>query len=225
MALIDWHSHILPAVDDGPDDIAESGTMLKAAVNAGIEVIACTYHNRPGYWEPSLQDAENALSSLRSIRDGNHPELHLICEAHLDSELPAKAERNEIALLGGKVFLLELPFLNPQVALNSALFFKNLGLLPIICHPERYIEGEADMKTLERLRNAGCLIQVNACSLIGNDGNELMLLCRKMIKFGLVDLLGSDSHSATDGRLEALATAYKKYPDFVGRGAELLNDR
>ena len=42
--MIDWHSHILPAMDDGSKDVAESISMLGMQTSQGVGTVIATPH-------------------------------------------------------------------------------------------------------------------------------------------------------------------------------------
>ncbi|MFA4987841.1 MAG: CpsB/CapC family capsule biosynthesis tyrosine phosphatase [Candidatus Brocadiia bacterium] len=211
--IVDCHIHILPSVDDGPSSLRESENMLAASARAGTTRIIATYHYRVGMFESTLEDAVRALADLRKSELGAKLVLgEPICEAHLDPALLDALRHGDIGLIGRRVFLLELSHMHHQVLLNAVFALRTMALVPIICHPERYVEGIDHIQSLRDARSAGCLIQVDAGALMGSQGRELRRRGDKLLQAGLVDMLGSDAHAADDGCISALAAASVRYP-------------
>jgi protein-tyrosine phosphatase len=198
--VIDLHSHILPAVDDGARDLAESIEIAHAAVADGIAVVAATPHVRADF--PTTAEAmEQGVAALREalaaagvtleVRTGGELALDRLDILPLD-------ELRRFGLAGNPAYLLvEAPYygwpldLPPRVAR-----LRSQGVTAVIAHPERNADVQADRELLRPLVDAGALVQVTAASLDGRLGRGTRNVARELIESGLVHLLASDAHSA-----------------------------
>ena len=81
---------------------------------------------------------------------------------------------------------------------NRAYTLISSGFTPVIAHCERYSPIYRHIDFAEELSNMGAMLQVNANSILGIDGFGMKMFCRKMLKKGLVDFIGSDAHNTSD---------------------------
>ena len=88
-----------------------------------------------------------------------------------------------------------MSYINPPLHLYDTLFELQLnGYQPILAHPERYVYYKDNFGEYEKLKEAGCLLQVNALSIVGYYNETVKNLARKLLDQKLVDLLGTDMH-------------------------------
>ena len=85
-------------------------------------------------------------------------------------------------------------YMMPKGFENHLYELKISGVTPIIAHPERYKPIQDDIKIIEQLINSGCLIQIDAGSLIGHFGKNCKLVAETMLRRNMVHLVGSDAH-------------------------------
>lgn len=210
--LIDLHCHILPAIDDGAADLADSVAMARQAAADGVEVVCATPHIRHDHDVriEELADRVDALNEelrrqevpVRVARGGEVAETAL---AGLDA-----TELAQVALDGGRWVLLEPapgPLSSTLEAAVDSLAAAGMGAL--VAHPERHLSGDL-FERLESLIERGALVQATAEYLAHPETAPGMAT---MAERGLIHVLGSDAHSAAFGRvaelsagLEALAT-------------------
>jgi protein-tyrosine phosphatase len=72
------------------------------------------------------------------------------------------------------------------------------GYQPILAHVERYACVQEDPLSLRQCREAGGLVQVNAGSILGEEGGKCKRLCKSLLAAELVDLVGSDAHDVLE---------------------------
>ncbi len=198
--IIDVHSHILSGIDDGARSHDMSMHMLEIAVSEGITTIVATPHHMPGkgYTPPDkiremvtqLQiEADNADMGIR-ILPGN--------ELFYREDLLELLEEGQIMGMDGTNYVLvefdvmaERPYIR-----NAMRNILSLGYKPILAHVERYpaILGK-DYETIRILRKLGVLIQANAASIAGDVGKDVQKHMKKLLKEGLIDLIGTDAHT------------------------------
>ena len=203
--LIDLHSHIIPAVDDGCKDEAMSLAMLRKAAASGTTAIFATSHVLSAGEHPSWETLRSGAESLRKVCKDNDIALEVYSgtEVFMDWELLDELAVNGSYCLNGEAFskqavtyiLVELPmhFL-PQYADDFWYELRLKGVVPILAHPERYPELIANSEKLIAWRNEGLLLQCNAGSFAGKFGEAAERAAKLLLKNHLVDFIGSDAH-------------------------------
>ena len=201
--MIDIHSHILPAVDDGAVDLDTAAEMCRLAAIDGCTAILATPHQRtPNWWNCEGEKLSSTLETLQSTV-GATPRLYLGGEVRVDSGLlNALAEPDldgTLTLAGSTYLLLEfdrrgLGGLDAQ-GLTQELRLE--GWRPIFAHPEFIPELAQDLDLMRRLVQTGALFQVTAMSLTGDFGRRLRVLAESMVEADLIHFAASDAHDLT----------------------------
>lgn len=220
--MIDLHTHVLPAIDDGANDLDETLAMLTIAVADGTATIVGTPHYA-GYdgTDPTYPHrvAERLAMVRQRIRERNLP-----IEVHGGFELsltPALAELGPAARALGihasRYLLVELPFtIWPPFAHEVLFRLQSAGLRPILAHVERYAVVLRDEEVARDLVRRGTLLQVNSDSLLGRGGRRIQRCARHLLDRGLISFLASDAHSAghrPPGLQPALQVAARRIGD------------
>lgn len=203
----DLHVHLVPGVDDGPDTLDETVAMLRAAHRAGTRRIVATPHCYSPHFPPvavtDLRRAGDAmLAALRRLetREENcflsEMTVALGAENHLSPELFAALERSQVlALAASRYLLIELsPFQTPEVVHTAVSRIQDAGFIPVVAHVERYFAFESSPSHLEGLVASGCILQVNAESVLGGWRSPVRRRVHRLLADGLVQLLASDGH-------------------------------
>lgn len=224
--MIDLHNHILPGLDDGAADLAESLEIARQFVSEGVTAVAATPHLDPSresgapaplvdevvaHVRAAIQDAGIGLDVVRG------QELYFTPEA-----LPL-IEQGEVCTLGGsRSILIELPFDTRPLYLDDALFRAQLaGFQLILGHPERYSYVQRDVAFVEPLVERGVAMQVTAPALLGEYGSGIRRVAESLIVRGYCALVGSDRHHP--GPARSLALAHDRVTDLAGpETADLL---
>jgi protein-tyrosine phosphatase len=199
--VIDLHSHILPGLDDGPQTSDGALELARAAVADGIAVIAATPHVRDDY-PTTADEMEAAVDRLRGdLRAAAIPlELRPGGELSLERlDLPA-AELRRFGLGGSDRYLLvETPYSGWPLDLSDRLFrLQAAGLTPVLAHPERNAEVQADPpRRLRPLVDSGTLVQLTAASVDGRLGRRARAASLQLLDLELAHLLASDAHAPT----------------------------
>ena len=223
--MIDVHSHILPAMDDGARDLEEALEMARLAVVDGIRVMVATPHlfKHKSVDLAASNEKRVILDHLDIFRErlaaeGIALEILPGCDVPLSVEaLSLLAEDRVLTINDGKRYLLlELPHFSLPPSLEEICFsLQSRGITPIITHPERHPIIQERPDRLERLIDLGCLIQLTAGSLTGGFGRQVVRISRQMVKKGYIHLLASDAHN-TQGRPPILSKAVKELTRLVG---------
>lgn len=199
--MVDVHSHILPALDDGSRSMEESLEMLRIAYEEGIRTMIATPHNMPGKGCPDRAKVEKRLSELRTRASAEGIEMKLLLgtEYFYRSDLLEEFEEGKVITMDNTHFvLIEFdPGVNRTYAKNAVRELMALEYRPIIAHVERYPAlMEKRSEAVKELRTMGALIQINAGSVVGNLGFRTKQQVKSLLERGLVDLIGSDAHSS-----------------------------
>ena len=177
--MVDIHNHILPNIDDGSKSMEMSINMLKYAYEQGVTDVVNTVHFQHPLFlniNHSLENFERIAKSLQlKLNECNIPiKIHLGSEVFYYENLLKICSRPLVTMGGGKYMLIEFSPKNIPKSQKKTLFdLKMSGITPIIAHPERYKLVQENFNIIYDWINAGCLIQVDAGSLLGLLGNIL----------------------------------------------------
>jgi protein-tyrosine phosphatase len=198
--MIDTHCHLLPALDDGPRNAAESVELARALADAGVEHVVCTPHVSRRY--PTLAaDAHERLEVLRPLLVDAEVELTLDLAGEIGPGLLVNLDDDELrarAILGRALLVeLEPDTAAPFVELATARV-QALELVTVFAHPERSRAVQRDAAVIAEARAAGALTQVVASSLAGSWGDSVRRAAWEMLHAGDADMLASDAHRVRD---------------------------
>ena len=195
--MIDLHSHVLPGLDDGPDDLEASVMLARAAVAAGTSTLVATPHIRADYpFDPArVRPAVEELNA-RLVEEGVSLDVVPGGEVSITSLLDLDdAALDAVRLGGGSYVLVESPYTPTGELLESALFEAQVrGLRPVLAHPERSPCFLGDLDRLERIVDRGVLSSVTAGSMAGRFGKTVCDFTVRLFERGLVHDVASDAH-------------------------------
>ena len=195
---IDFHTHILPEIDDGAKNINMSLAMLEFAFANEAETIVLTPHvNASSDFEDFLKvrnDRFKKLSSAISSSCIRCPELMLGSEVLLDCSLAEKENVRSLCIEGTELLLLELPYTPWNSWYNHEIYniMSKHEVTPVMAHIERYLRSPKDIKKLDALISLGVKFQVNASSFLSFNGRRII---RELAANGLVHAIASDAHN------------------------------
>lgn len=197
--MIDIHSHILPAVDDGASSLDVALEMARIACADGIRVMACTPHIYPGMYENNADNIRIATAALQAELQQHAIPLELVyaADAHLVPDMVAKLQQGLIpSFNGGRYFLLEPPHhVAPPQFEAHVMKIVDAGYVPIITHPERLTWVKSYYEVFSRLVLRGVWMQITAGSISGSFGAAAQYWAQRMLKDGLVHVIATDAHS------------------------------
>ncbi|MDC7294847.1 protein-tyrosine-phosphatase [Butyrivibrio sp. DSM 10294] len=218
---IDIHCHIMPGVDDGSPDIDTSLQMLKIAEKNGITRVILTPHHKPMHHNVSPQHNVVYRDRLQKMADDNGINIKLYSgnEIYYSDETQADLENGRICSLADSDYVLvEFHPTNPYKAIHNALYqVQGAGFIPIVAHVERYSDVVSHPAYVDDLIDMGCLIQVNANSVMGKYGFGISHFTKKLIKNGLVHFVATDAHD-TGRRAPELLECRKYVERKFGKG-------
>lgn len=191
--LNDWHSHILPGVDDGIKTMEDSLEVLKFYEQNGVHNLWLTPHVMEDY-PNTPAELQVRFEELRLAYDGP-VKLHLASENMLDSLFEERLAAKDFLPIGenGDHLLVETSYFNPPMNMEELLEgTMKAGFFPVLAHPERY--RYMNYEDYERLKDFGILFQINFVSAVGGYGETARKKAEWLLQKGMVDLIGSDLH-------------------------------
>jgi protein-tyrosine phosphatase len=210
--MIDIHSHILPGLDDGAQNLGQAIEMAKAAVHEGIHTVIATPHHANGKFLNEAADVRNAVSLLNNELQERCIPLEILPGQEIrvyNGLLDDIYNKSLMALHDSKYILIELPPAYIPESLDELLHeLQVMGLTPIIAHPERNQEIVEDPDKLYKLVGQGALSQVTSHSLTGQFGRKIQKVSVELCRSNLAHVIASDSHNVTQ-RPFALGEAYQ----------------
>ena len=189
----DWHSHILPGVDDGVQSMDESLQILAEYERLGVKEVWLTPHIMEDV-PNTTQHLRERFGELQAAYQGNVA-LNLASENMLDNLFEERLNKNDLLPIGkeGKHLLVETSYFNPPMCLQNILLrIKAKGYYPVLAHPERYLYmNENDYL---HLKSMNIQFQLNQFSLFGLYGKDVQKRTKALQKRGLYDYIGTDLH-------------------------------
>jgi protein-tyrosine phosphatase len=195
--VIDWHSHILPAMDDGSRDTAESISLLNMQVSQGISTVIATPHFYANDETVAsfLERRKQALELLKSELPKGAPEIRLGAEVKYYQGISRMADLKDLRIEGSKLLLLEMPMSHwTEYMVRELIELSGKSSIKIVlAHVERYFHLQKQA-VWDRLFENGILAQVNA-SFFHSFATKRKAIA--LLQEGSIQLIGSDCHGVT----------------------------
>jgi protein-tyrosine phosphatase len=194
---IDIHSHLLPGIDDGAQTIDETYYLIDELRKIGMSNFITTPHINSGFWDNTQTDIKKLeLKTITDLKNKNFKfSLKAASEYLIDDHFVSLFKKGEILTLKDNYVLVEISYVNPPIQLYNILFELQIaGYIPVLAHPERYSYYHKNFDEYIKLKNAGCLFQMNLLSTVGYYGKEVAQVAESLLNKGLIDFVGSDVH-------------------------------
>ena len=192
----DWHSHILPGVDDGVQTMEESLQILASYEQLRVKEVWLTPH--------IMEDIPNTTAFLRTryaeLKAAHKGPiiLRLASENMLDSLFEQRLQGGDLLPIGkdGRHLLVETSYFNPPYGLHNILLrIKSKGYVPVLAHPERYVY--MDKEDYEQLKRLNVAFQLNLPSLVGAYGADAKRKAQWLLENVYDQFKGTDIHRLT----------------------------
>ena len=198
--IVDFHSHILPGIDDGSASVEESVAMLQLEASQGIRKVVATPHFYPRHDEPEKFLARRAKAEMRLRQAlGEHKDIpEIICgaEVYFFSGISDCDALPELTIEGKGYILIEMPP-SPwthQMYAELEEIRARWDIVPIIAHVDRYMSLLNTHGIPQRLEELPVLVQANAGFFLRAASRARAL---RMLENDQIQLLGSDCHNLT----------------------------
>lgn len=207
---VDFHSHLIPGIDDGAKTMEESLELIQALSDLGYSRIITTPHIHKAYYPNSKEVILEGLETVRQAvkSEGIPVSIEAAAEYFMDEHFEELIEKEELLSFGDRNILVEMSFFAPSPGAEEMIFkLKTKGYRPILAHPERYAYWSGQMEKFEKVIELGAELQVNLLSLSGQYGKPVFKTAKKLIEKGMVSYLGSDLHHR--GHVDRLRALFK----------------
>lgn len=211
--MTDLHTHILPGVDDGAGSVEEALRMTEALYGQNVHTAVCTPHFNPT--RMSLQEFIRRRSEAMAEMGSSRVKLLSASETALHEYLFHYPDLSGLCIEQTRYLIIELSFhkkwkKTPYQSLERMMDYYDL--IPIIAHIDRY--PAANKRSIRRLRELGCLLQMNSEAILTPASRRRAL---RWLRNGDIDVLGSDCHNMTNRRPE-LSPALAIIRERLGEG-------
>ena len=222
--ITDYHCHILPGLDDGPKQQAESIEMARLLAGVGYREVYCTPHLIKGMYEVTAEEVLQVRDKLQHELENEGIGITLLAgrEYYLDEFLLDYISK-PLLLEGTSSMMIEIPNNTSRDLVKETIFaVKRKGYTPLIAHPERCFllemverepqgagkwkrwlsrggamnnDNEPENELLRYLKQLGCQFQGNLGSINGQYGGRVKASARSFEKTGVYTHAGTDAHS------------------------------
>lgn len=198
--MVDFHTHILPKIDDGSKNVEMSLELLRLEQQQGVDTIVLTPHfyaseNSP---ETFLKQRWHAWEKLKAVLPENAPRLALGAEVQFFDGIDRVENLKQLCIGGTNVMLLEMPFFKWDArVIRATLDLQDSGKVQLVlAHIDRYLKMQP-AHIWDEFREAGILMQVNTDFF---DGWFQKRKAMSMLNAGMIQLVGSDCHNLSSRR-------------------------
>lgn len=193
--MIDWHTHILPGMDDGSRDVAESVAMINMQVSQGVDMVVATPHfyANDETVDSFLDRRKKALELLMAELPEGPPEIRLGAEVRYYQGISRMTGLKALRIEGSKLLLLEMPMTGwTEYMIRELIELSGKSSVRVVlAHMERYLSLQKH-SVWERIYDSGILMQVNASFFTSLASKRKAI---SLLKEGKIHFLGSDCHN------------------------------
>lgn len=216
--MIDFHTHILPNIDDGSRNIEETFNLINEAKEAGFEGIILTSHYIENYYETNVPERDvwvNAISENLKNK-GLDIDLYLGNEIYLSENMMELLEQGKASTINNSCYVLfEMPLNSEPMNLYDVIYsLQENKLIPVLAHPERYSFIQKEPELVFDLIEKGVLMQANYGSILGQYGEKPQIIVRKLLENNMIHFLGTDVHRQK--------TIYKRIPEALAEIKDIV---
>ncbi len=218
--MIDFHTHIIPNIDDGSRSIDETFNLIKEAKEAGFDGIVLTSHYIENYYETDVPERDvwvKAISDNLKIK-GIETNLYLANEIYMSENMMKLLIEGKASTINNSSYVLfEMPLNAEPMNLYDVIYsLQENKLIPVLAHPERYSFVQKEPELINDLIEKGVLMQANYGSILGQYGEKAEVIVRKFLEANMIHFLGSDVHRQN--------TIYKKIPQALEEIRNIIGD-
>ena len=194
MKLCDLHTHVLPGVDDGADTLDCALQMLENAAASDVSILAVTPHCGGIFGNILDENLQARFRQLQQAARDIPVELVLGGEARVDDQFLPLLAQKKLPTIGGSRYLLT-EFAPDEREFSPTLeAILELGYIPLIAHPERYIAVCKNPQIVLPWLDMGCHLQLTGGSILGEHGKTVQRTSAFLLQSDLVACVASDAH-------------------------------
>lgn len=204
--MIDFHSHILPGVDDGAPDLEASLALLRQEKEAGVTRVYLTPHQNSKIQR--IDELKAVYEKLKEAAKDLGIELLLGAEIYYYPGMVDDLKAGKLLTMNDSKFVLVEFCVKTEINIPEIMYeIKVAGYEPILAHIERYTYLRRE--DYFEIKDCGCYIQVNSTCF-----DHALLDCKLkfLFKNGLVDFVGTDAHHA-----EKRPVCWEKFKKLVSK--------
>lgn len=194
---LDFHSHLLPGIDDGAPDLATSIALIKRLQGMGFSRLYTTPHVMADLYPNTSEIINEKLAEVRAglAAEGINMPINAAAEYLMDEAFGDKIKSGELLTLPGNRVLVEMSFISEPPNMGQYIFqLQTKGYKVVLAHPERYLFMRAHFDKYNELKNKGVEFQLNLLSLTGYYGRPTRDNALQLLKTGMIDYLATDMH-------------------------------
>lgn len=210
---LDFHSHILPGVDDGSQSMEITKAMLEMDYAQGVRTIIATPHNYPGKAAQNNEELQVLYQEVRELAQSLHSDLTVLLgnEIFYRESIVSEIRSSHILTMNDSRYLLVefSPHENYQRIYQGLRELVDAGYYPVVAHIERVHCLFEKEKNITELIQMGCYMQANCEDMMGSSFNRVSARLRNLLKSGMIHFLGSDCHN-TDSRPPMMADCIER---------------
>ncbi len=218
--MIDFHTHILPNIDDGSRSIEETFNLIKEAKNVGFEAIISTSHYIEEYYETNAPEREVWINAIYENLQAKNIDINLYLgnEIYLSENIIKLLEEGKASTINDTSYVLfEMPLNAEPMNLYDVIYeMMQYKLVPILAHPERYSFVQKEPELIYDLIEKGVLMQANFGSILGIYGEKAQMIVRKFFESNMIHFLGTDVHRQN--------SIYPKVPEALVEITKIIGD-
>lgn len=194
---VDIHSHLLPGIDDGSTDDANTLELATALKGYGFAQFITTPHVLTGVWNNTRNGITQKHAETADMlkKEGLDMPFRAAAEYLMDDRFLELLKTEPLLTVKDDYVLVEMSYLNPPMQLYDIIYELQLkGYKPILAHPERYLFYHQKQEEYKKLKKVGCKFQINLLSATGYYGKAVADVAHKLLEAGMIDYTGSDVH-------------------------------
>ncbi len=194
---VDMHSHLLPALDDGSQNIDDSIHFIRELHQLGYRKFICTPHIISDMYPNNKETIHPAYELVvEKLKEENiNVEISYAAEFMVNSDFDKIIKDGKLLTFGKNYVLIEMSYMAASPNIKEVIFSLIMkGLQPVLAHPERYSYYHNNYNGIQDFIDAGCLLQVNILSLSGMYGKEVKKMAEALIQDKMISFAGTDLH-------------------------------
>ena len=195
---VDMHNHILPGIDDGSQSMETTLKMITIAAKEGTTHMIATPHYKKGHHNATPDTIKRLVADVQDLADEHRLNLAILPgnEVMYFSDMEEVFDAGMLTTLNHSDYLLIEFYPDDDYARirRGVEMTQSLGLHPVLAHVERFLPLRKDPRLIEELKGRGAMIQVNASSIVGEQGFGTKQFCKRLLKNKIVDFIGTDAH-------------------------------